>query len=89
MAAAVVAHCAADVLRHGIEVAHQFLDRLGLEFGVAGDSLVELGDVSVVMFPMVDFHGLRVNVRLKRIVRVREFGECVCHDVLVKDSPTN
>ena len=72
---AVVAHRAADALRHCVEVAHQFLDRLGLQFGVAGDGLVELGHICVVMFAMVDFHGLRVDVRLQRVVRVREIGE--------------
>jgi len=28
-----------------------------------------------VMFAMVNFHGLRVDVRLQRIVRVREIRE--------------
>ena len=81
VASAVVAHCTADVLRHGIEVAHQFLDRLGLQLGVAGDGLVELSHIGVVMFAMVDSHGLRVDVRFERVERVREIRECVCHDV--------
>jgi len=42
-----------------------------------------------VMFAMVDFHGLRVDVRLERVVRIRKIGECVCHDVLlINDSVT-
>jgi len=37
----------------------------------------------------VDSHGLRVDVRLERVERVREIRECVCHDVFLKVSPTN
>ena len=35
---------------------------------------VELGDVSSVVLAVVDFHGLRINMRLQRIMRVGEFG---------------
>ena len=72
VAATVVAHRATDVLRHGVQIAHQVLNGFALKLSVAGDGVVELGDVGVVMLAVVDFHGLCINVRLQRIVRVRE-----------------
>ena len=65
MAAAVVAHRAADVVRHGREVADERVERFGFERGVAGDGLVEIVHVSLVMAVVMDFHRQRVNVRLK------------------------
>ena len=65
MAAAVVAHRAADVVRHGREVADERLQRFGLQRGVAGDGLVEVVHVSLVMAVVMDFHRQRVNVRFQ------------------------
>ena len=42
-------------------------DRLGFERGVAGDGLVEVGHVGVVMFAVMDFHRGRVDVRFERV----------------------
>ena len=72
VATTVVAYRATDVLRHGVEVAHQVLDGFALKLSVAGDGVVELGYVGVVMLAVVDLHGSCINVRLQRIVRVRE-----------------
>ena len=40
--------------------------------GFPGDGFVEVGDVGAVMLVMVDRHGERVNVRLKRLRAVRK-----------------
>ena len=65
MAAAVVAHRAAEVVRHGRKVPDQRVERFGLERGVAGDGLVEIVHVSLVMTPVMDFHRQRVNMRFQ------------------------
>ena len=44
------------------------------EIVVAFERGVELGDVSGVMLAVVDFHGLRINMRLQRVMRVGEIG---------------
>ncbi len=38
----------------------------------AGDGLVDVGHVGPVMFVVVDFHGLRVNVGFERVLGVWE-----------------
>ena len=38
---------------------------------MAFESLVEVGDVRVVMLVVVNFHGLRVNVRFECVKRIR------------------
>jgi hypothetical protein len=52
------------------KVRHKFLDGLVLEIR-STDRIVHFGDVCVVMFPVVDFHGASIDVRLQRIARVR------------------
>jgi hypothetical protein len=66
MAAAVVAHRAADGVRHGSEIADERFERLAFQRGVAGDGLVEIGDVSRVMLVVMDLHRQRVKVRFER-----------------------
>src|SRR3546814_2410033 len=65
VAAAVVAHRAADLLGQGVDVAYQVLGRL---VGVLGavDRLVEVVDVGLMVLGVVDLHRLRVDVRLER-----------------------
>ena len=72
VAAAVVAHRAANVRRNGIQVADEFLDGFLFEVRLAGDGLVQVGDVGVVMFVVMDFHRQRVNVRFERVFRIRK-----------------
>jgi hypothetical protein len=40
-------------------------ERFGLERGIAGDGLVEIVHVSLVMAVVMDFHRQRVNVRFQ------------------------
>jgi hypothetical protein len=37
------------------------------------ERIVDVGDVSLVVFGVMDFHRARVDVRLKGVVGVREF----------------
>ena len=74
MAAAVVAHRAANLRRNGVQVGDQLLDRLGFQFRLAGDGFVHIVDISGVVFVMVDFHGERIQVRLKRFFGIRQWG---------------
>src|SRR5712691_6383591 len=79
MAAAVVAHCGADVLRHGVDAAQQILGALRLQFGMLVQRRVQIGDVRVVMLPVVNLHRLLVDVRFERIGRVRKRRKRVSH----------
>jgi hypothetical protein len=51
----------------------------GAEAGFFGQSSVEVGDVSVVVLAVVDFHRRLVDVRLKGSVWVGQGGEGVAH----------
>ena len=68
VAAAVVANGHANVFRHGAEIADQVLDRFGGELRFAFEGFVEVRDVSLVMFVVMDFHraARRCAVRARR-----------------------
>ena len=55
-------------------VAYQLSDTLAGEIVVAFERGVEFGDVGGVMLAVVNFHGLRINMRLQRVMRVGEIG---------------
>ena len=42
------------------------------EIGFAGDGFVDVGDVGGVMFVVMNFHRLRVDVRFERFFRIRK-----------------
>ena len=73
MAAAVVTDCGADVFRNGAELANEGLDGFGFQRDVAGNRLVHVGNVRIVMFAVMDFHCHRVDVRFECVFRV---GKC-------------
>jgi hypothetical protein len=52
------------------ETGQQFLKRLRREFGSLGQRGGKSGDVCGVVFSMMDFHGLRIDVRLQRVERI-------------------
>ena len=81
VAAAVVPHGGANGLRHLADLREQLLDREFLEFGMAFERLVEVGDISRVVLVVVDLHGLRVDVWLERVVRIWERKKSVRHRV--------
>ena len=70
VAAAVVAHRAADVGGHRVEMADEVLDGLAFEVRLAGDGLVDVGHVSAVMFVVMDLHRLRVDVGFERVLGI-------------------
>ena len=78
--AAVVADGAADIVRHRGEIADERVDGLGFQRGIAGEGLVQIIHVSLVMAAVVDLHRLLVDVRFERVVRVGKAGEFVWHD---------
>jgi len=77
VAATVIADGGADFLRNGVQVLEQVFDREFLQVGIIGQSLVELGDVGLVMLAMVDFHGLGIDVRLQRVEGVSQRRQLV------------
>ena len=54
------------------EALEQLVDRKRRKVGVSLQRLVQIGDVGVVVFAVMNFHGHLVDVRLQRIGRVRE-----------------
>jgi len=75
VAAAVVADGGADGFGSGVETGEYIFDGLAGEVGGFGDGFVEFGDVGGVVFVVVEFHGLRVDVGLQRVVVVWQGGE--------------
>jgi hypothetical protein len=72
----------ADVFGHLFDVPHQLLDRHALQVGVALGRLVQVIDVGLVVPVVVDFHCQGVDVRLQRVVRIRQGRQGESHDVL-------
>jgi hypothetical protein len=54
---------------------------LALQRRVGLDRLVEIVDIGLVMLVVVELHGLRVDVRLQRIVGVGQRGDFEGHGV--------
>jgi len=42
---------------------------------LGGNNFVQVVDIRLVMLVMVNLHGLRVDVRFQRVVRVRQLGQ--------------
>src|SRR5205823_7739019 len=78
--AAVVAHGGPLVLGQRVEVRDHLLDWPVGPVG-AFERRVQVGDVGLVVFVVVDLHRLRVDRRLQRLVRVGERGQLVGHGV--------
>jgi len=53
------------------KITDQVLNRFFLQIGFAFDGVIEVSDVSLMMFGVMDFHRLRIDVRLQSIVRIR------------------
>ena len=54
------------------QILDDLFERFGLERGVAGDGLVQIVHISLVMTVMMNFHGQRVKVRFERVLGVRQ-----------------
>ena len=79
MAAAVVAHGAADILRNVSQAADEIVDRLGGQVRMVGQRGVDVGDVGLVVLVVMELHGLGVDKRLERGVVIRKRGQFVGH----------
>ena len=77
--AAVVAHRGADVFGNAVDAAAQIVDALALQLGMLLERGVQVGDVRLMMLPVMDLHRLRVDVRLERGEVVWELGQFVRH----------
>ena len=78
MAAAVVADRVSDGVRDTGQIADQGLQRQGLDRS-AGDRLIEVVHVGLVVTSVVDLHGERVDVGFERVLGVGEGGKFVGH----------
>ena len=74
VAAAVVADGAAHGVGHDAQILDELFERFGFQRGVAGDGLVEVVHVSLVMAAVMDFHRQRVNVRFQGFLGIGECG---------------
>ena len=70
MTAAVIAHSRADIFGNSVEVADQVLDRLLFQLRLARDRLVYVRNVGVVMFAVMNLHGLRIDIRFERVLGI-------------------
>ena len=85
MAATVVPDRGSDGIGNGIEVGDQLVDRLTLELGMILECVVEVCDISLVMFRMMDLHRFGVDVGLERAVVVRQRRQGVVgHGVVLR-----
>ena len=78
--AGVVADGGADSVGDSGEVADEGVGGFGFEVRVGGEGVIEIGDVRLVVFAVVDFHGARIDVGFEGVVGVGESWESVGHD---------
>jgi len=78
MAAPVVADRSADVLGHARDVGDQGLDGLAFERS-AGEGLVQVVHVGLVMTAVVDLHRQGVDVGFEGVLGIGKRGEFVSH----------
>ena len=82
VAAAVVANRVPDGVGHSGEIGDEGVGGFCGEIWRGFEGLVEVIDVGFVVTAVMDFHRLRIDVRLERSVCVRECGKFVCHRIL-------
>ncbi len=76
----IVAHGGTNAFRNRAEIGDERFDAFGCEIIVAFQGLVQIGDISGVVFAMVDFHGLGIDVGFECIFSVGQFGKSMGHD---------
>ena len=64
----------ADRFRHRADALAKIVDALRREVGVVLQRVVEVRDVGVVMLAVMDFHRLRIDVRLEGVGCVGKCG---------------
>ena len=80
MAAGVIADAGADAFGDFAQVGDECIDVERGKLGMIFEEIVGVGDVRLVVFAVMDFHRLRVDVRREGVVGVRQFREFVGHD---------
>ena len=80
LAAAVVTNGRTDGLRHLVDLAAQLFNGLGPEVRLLFQRRVQVIDVRLMMFSVMNLHGLRVDVRLERGEIVGKLGQFVRHE---------
>src|SRR5689334_15992706 len=83
MAAAIVPDRSANVLWHALYVANQFFGGFVLQLWVFLQRVIQISDVSCMMFVMMQRHSLRINIRLERRIVVWERRNFVRHCFLL------
>ncbi len=83
MSAAVVADGVAHPLGQRADIGDQCIDIRALDPGI-GERGIEVGDVGLVVFGMMDFHRACIEVRFECVVGVGQGGEGVGHGYLRK-----
>jgi hypothetical protein len=63
----------ADVFRHAVDLAANFFDAQALPVG-AGDGIVQVGDVRLMVLGVMNVHRARIDVGFKRILRIGQSG---------------
>ncbi len=77
MAAAIVTDGGANIFGNAIEALHQLIDRKCLKIGMTLESLVQIGDIGVVMLAVMNFHRHAYRYRAPAHRGVRERGKNV------------
>ena len=72
MPPAVIPHHIADILRNRLHIADQLLDRFRFQIRLPGDRFIQIRYIRVVMFPVMNLHRLRVDVRFQCILGIRQ-----------------
>src|SRR2546430_825881 len=73
VAAAVVTDGGANVFGHGIQIANQIFNGFLRQLRLILKRVVNVGDVSLMMFGVMNFHRARVDVWFERVVWVGKF----------------
>ena len=76
-----------DCVWHRCEVANKFLDSFGSQFVMTFQRPVDVVDVCVVVFPMVNLHRPRVDMWFERVIGVGKFWKLVRHAVRLLGCP--
>src|SRR5690242_7669446 len=75
MAATLVAHCGSNFFRDSVQVLQQVFDLFAAQLRKFAHGLVEIGNISRVMFVMMNFHRARIDMRFEGVERIREGWE--------------
>ena len=70
MATRIVAEAAADRLRNLLQIRDQVVDRECSEIGVILEGIIGVGDVSLMVLAVMNFHRAGINVRFESVRRV-------------------